>query len=72
MDRVELLPCNLERKPISPAAFPDIIPALRSLDGSLNMKLYVTFTSPYARLARILVLEKMLWGAAARNCIHRR
>lgn len=24
------------------------------------MKLYVTFTSPYARLARILVLEKVL------------
>jgi glutathione S-transferase len=24
------------------------------------MKLYVTFTSPYARLARILVLEKTL------------
>lgn len=24
------------------------------------MKLYVTFTSPYARLARILVLEKAL------------
>jgi glutathione S-transferase len=43
-----------------PAAFPDIIAALRSLDGSLNMKLYVTFTSPYARLARILVLEKAL------------
>ena len=26
------------------------------------MKLYVTFTSPYARLARILVLEKALEG----------
>jgi glutathione S-transferase len=26
----------------------------------VNMKLYVTFTSPYARLARILVLEKAL------------
>jgi hypothetical protein len=24
------------------------------------MKLYVTFTSPYARLARILVIEKTL------------
>ena len=24
------------------------------------MKLYVTFTSPYARLARILVIEKAL------------
>ena len=29
-------------------------------DGSSSMKLYVTFTSPYARLARILVLEKAL------------
>jgi len=27
-----------------------------------SMKLYVTFTSPYARLARILVLEKALEG----------
>ena len=26
----------------------------------MNMKLYVTFTSPYARLARILVIEKAL------------
>jgi glutathione S-transferase len=34
--------------------------ASRKPNGSLNMKLYVTFTSPYARLARILVLEKAL------------
>jgi glutathione S-transferase len=27
-------------------------------DGSLSMTLFVTFTSPYARLARILVIEK--------------
>jgi len=30
------------------------------MDGTTNMKLYVTFTSPYARLARILVIEKAL------------
>jgi glutathione S-transferase len=32
----------------------------KNLDGTLHMKLYVTFTSPYARLARILVIEKTL------------
>ena len=30
------------------------------MDGPPNMKLYVTFTSPYARLARILIIEKTL------------
>ena len=30
------------------------------MDGTTIMKLYVTFTSPYARLARILVIEKAL------------
>ena len=30
--------------------------------GLPDMKLYVTFTSPYARLARILVIEKTLEG----------
>jgi glutathione S-transferase len=30
------------------------------MDGPPNMKLYVTFTSPYARLARILAIEKTL------------
>ena len=30
------------------------------MDGTTNMKLYVTFTSPYARLARILAIEKAL------------
>ena len=30
------------------------------MDGTQNMKLYVTFGSPYARLARIIVLEKAL------------
>ena len=28
--------------------------------GPPDMKLYITFTSPYARLARILVIEKTL------------
>ena len=27
---------------------------------ALNMKLYVTYGSPYARLARIIVIEKAL------------
>jgi len=31
-----------------------------SVDGAQNMKLYVTYGSPYARLARILVIEKAL------------
>src|SRR5215831_18771426 len=30
------------------------------LDGALKMKLYVTYGSPYARLARIIVVEKVL------------
>src|SRR5215831_8585820 len=30
------------------------------LDGVLKMKLYVTYGSPYARLARIIVVEKAL------------
>ena len=30
------------------------------LDCALNMKLYVTYGSPYARLARIIVIEKAL------------
>src|SRR5271166_1966555 len=33
---------------------------LQNLDGALNMKLYVTYGSPYARLARIIVIEKAL------------
>lgn len=33
---------------------------LKNLDGALNMKLYVTYGSPYARLARIIVIEKAL------------
>jgi glutathione S-transferase len=32
----------------------------KNLDGTLNMKLYVTYGSPYARLARIIVIEKAL------------
>src|SRR5262249_16527626 len=32
----------------------------QSLDGALKMKLYVTYGSPYARLARIIVVEKAL------------
>ena len=32
----------------------------KNLDGALNMKLYVTYGSPYARLARIIVIEKAL------------
>jgi glutathione S-transferase len=32
------------------------------MDGALNMKLYVTYGSPYARLARIIVIEKALEG----------
>ena len=35
--------------------------------GALNMKLYVTFGSPYARLARIVVIEKALDNAGALN-----
>jgi glutathione S-transferase len=31
-----------------------------SADGAQNMKLYVTYGSPYARLARIMVIEKAL------------
>src|SRR5262252_710255 len=31
-----------------------------SVDGAQNMKLYVTYGSPYARLARIMVIEKAL------------
>ena len=30
------------------------------MDGARNMKLYVTYGSPYARLARIMVIEKAL------------
>src|ERR1700743_1046620 len=30
------------------------------LDGAPDMKLYVTYGSPYARLARIMVIEKAL------------
>ena len=30
------------------------------MDGAHNMKLYVTYGSPYARLARIMVIEKAL------------
>jgi glutathione S-transferase len=30
------------------------------VDGAQNMKLYVTYGSPYARLARIMVIEKAL------------
>src|SRR5262249_40268852 len=30
------------------------------LDGAVKMKLYVTYGSPYARLARIIVIEKEL------------
>jgi glutathione S-transferase len=30
------------------------------MDGTQNMKLYVTYGSPYARLARIIVIEKAL------------
>jgi glutathione S-transferase len=33
---------------------------LKNLDGGLSMKLYVTYGSPYARLARIIVIEKAL------------
>jgi glutathione S-transferase len=29
-------------------------------DGKLNMKLYITYGSPYARLARIIVIEKAI------------
>jgi glutathione S-transferase len=32
------------------------------MDGSRNMKLYVTYGSPYARLARIIIIEKALEG----------
>jgi glutathione S-transferase len=32
----------------------------KDLDGVQNMKLYVTYSSPYARLARIIVIEKAL------------
>ena len=32
----------------------------KNKDGRLNMKLYVTYGSPYARLARIIVIEKAL------------
>jgi glutathione S-transferase len=32
----------------------------QNLDGALNMKLYVTYGSPYARLARIIAIEKGL------------
>jgi glutathione S-transferase len=32
------------------------------MDGTQNMKLYVTYGSPYARLARIIVIEKVLEG----------
>ena len=34
--------------------------SLQNLDGALNMKLYVTYGSPYARLARIIVIEKAI------------
>ena len=30
------------------------------MDGTQNMKLYVTYGSPYARLARIIIIEKGL------------
>lgn len=36
--------------------------ALMRLENAPQMKLYVTLTSPYARLARILVVEKTLEG----------
>jgi glutathione S-transferase len=36
------------------------LPFIEHSDGTLSMKLYVTFTSPYARLARIVVIEKLL------------
>ena len=42
---------------ISPSA---ILLHVKDVDGALNMKLYVTYGSPYARLARILVIEKAL------------
>src|SRR5262245_48802798 len=32
----------------------------KDLDGVQNMKLYVTYSSPYARLARIIVIQKAL------------
>src|SRR5262245_29475315 len=35
-------------------------PAWQKSDDTLNMKLYVTYGSPYARLARIIVIEKAL------------
>jgi glutathione S-transferase len=35
-------------------------PRLTPIDGALDMKLYVTYRSPYARLARIIVIEKAL------------
>jgi hypothetical protein len=37
-----------------------LIPQHKTAALEFSMKLYVTFTSPYARLARILVLEKAL------------
>ena len=37
-----------------------IIALTSFLDCALNMKLYVTYGSPYARLARIIVIEKAL------------
>jgi glutathione S-transferase len=36
------------------------LPFIEHSDGTLSMKLYVTFTSPYARLTRIVVIEKLL------------
>ena len=52
------LDCRLWGKHCSPAS--DWFETLRNLDGALNMKLYVTYGSPYARLARIIVIEKAL------------
>jgi hypothetical protein len=42
------------------SAFAIISFASFNLDGPPNMKLYVTYGSPYARLARIIVIEKAL------------
>jgi glutathione S-transferase len=39
------------------------VPACHTLSTARpSMKLYVTYTSPYARLARIVVVEKKLEG----------
>ena len=46
---------------LRPRASKEVLTAL-DLDGALKMKLYVTYGSPYARLGRILVIEKALEG----------